>query len=44
LKKCLIWQFTEKLDSGSHCEERERRGNLIMLDFIMDEIASLRSQ
>jgi hypothetical protein len=37
-------QDVEKLNSGSHCEERKRRGNLKMFDFIMNEIASLRSQ
>jgi hypothetical protein len=37
-----IQPFAEKLNSGGHCEERKRRGNLIMLDFIMNKIASLR--
>jgi hypothetical protein len=36
--------FAEKLNSGSHCEERERRGNLMTSDFIMNKVASLRSQ
>jgi hypothetical protein len=39
-----IYQVAEKLNSASHGEERKRRGNLKMFDFIMNGIASLRSQ
>jgi hypothetical protein len=38
------YQFAGKDNSGSLCEERRRRGNLIFFDFIMNQIASLRSQ
>ena len=37
-------RVAEKPNSGGHCEERKRRGNLIFFDFIMNRIASLRSQ
>jgi len=44
-RKVSPYQFAEKLNSGSHREEsREARDNLKMFDFIMNEIASLRSQ
>ena len=39
-----LYQFAEIFNSGSQCEERKRRGILIVFDFIMNEIASLRSQ
>jgi hypothetical protein len=32
----FLYQVAEKLDSGSLCEERKRRGNLISFDFIMN--------
>jgi len=37
-------QFGEKPNSGIHCKEGKRRGNLKMVDSIMNGIASLRSQ
>jgi len=40
----ILSHFAEKLNSGRHCKERKRRGNLKMFDPIMNGIASLRSQ
>jgi hypothetical protein len=40
----LHYQAAEKLNCASHGEERKRRGNLKVFDFIVTGIASLRSQ
>jgi hypothetical protein len=36
--------FAEKLNFTNHCEERKRLGNLGAFAFIVNGIASLRSQ